>query len=96
MTTSQETRVVRNDDAARYELYVGSELATFADFRQDGATLSIDHVETRDDYRGRGLAGELVGSMLDEAHGHGWRIVPRCSYAASYIADHPEYRDLIA
>lgn len=44
---------------------------------------------------GRGMAGALVRAALDWARASGLRVVPRCTYAADFMARHPEYNDLL-
>jgi len=54
-------------------------------------------VETvvEEDYRGAGLAGQLVKHSLDAALDAGYRIVAICPYVKKWIenADDPRYRD---
>ncbi|MCX7223676.1 MAG: N-acetyltransferase, partial [Burkholderiales bacterium] len=45
---------------------------------------------------GQGLAAALTRVALEHAKQQGWRVVPRCSYAAVYIQRHPEYAGLVA
>lgn len=87
---------VRNDEANRYELYVSGELASLADYRRTGRTLEMHHTETRDMFRGRGLAAELVRQALDDVREQKLRVVPSCWFVADFIEANPEYRDLVA
>jgi hypothetical protein len=45
--------------------------------------------------RRRMLATGFQGA-LDDARRRGWRIVPQCPFVAEFIAEHPEYADLVA
>ena len=56
----------------------------------------ILHTRVPPELRGRGLAGKLVRAALDHARAQGLRVEPRCSYAAEWIARHPEYAELVA
>jgi uncharacterized protein len=96
MTTDGKVRVARNDEANRYELYVDGELASFADYRRTGSTLDVHHTETRDGYRGRGLAAELVRGALDDVRDRKLTVVPSCWFVADFIEANPEYADLVA
>ena len=87
---------VRNDDASRYELYVSGELASLADYRRTGETLEMHHTETRDTFRGRGLAAELVRQALDDVRERNLHVVPSCWFVADFIEANPEYADLVA
>lgn len=44
--------------------------------------------------RGRGIAGELVRTALDEARAAGVKVVPTCSYIPVWLRRHPGYADL--
>ena len=41
---------------------------------------------------GRGIAGSLVKTILDDA-AKGLRVKPTCPYVKAYIDKHPEYQD---
>lgn len=46
--------------------------------------------------RGEGLAAEIVETALLWAEGEGCRVIPSCSYVASYIDRHPRFEGLVA
>ncbi len=71
-------------------------LASIADYRMEGDSVVIFHTETSDEFRGRGLAAELVQWTLDDVRKQGLKVVPDCWFVADYIEAHPEYRDLVA
>ena len=64
-------------------------------YRHQHGRMVIDHTGVPEAIGGRGLAGALVRAALDYARAEGLRVVPLCSYAASYIQRHPEYADLV-
>jgi predicted GNAT family acetyltransferase len=90
------TRITHNADQNRYELFVGEVLASLADYRVDGNRVVIFHTETRNDFRGKGLAAELVQWALDDIRASGQTVEPACWFVADFIQAHPEYRDLVA
>ena len=65
-------------------------------YRLEEDTVYIDAVFTPEEYRGRGLAAKLMEAALKYARENMLKIVPNCSYAASYFEKHPEYRDTLA
>lgn len=79
-----------------FELLVDGDVAALADYRDDGAVVTLPHVETTPAFRKQGLAGELVGGVLDQLREQGRRVRPSCPFAASFVEDHPEYADLLA
>lgn len=88
--------VARNEGRSRYELSLDGRLVGLADFIARDGVLEIPHSEVLPEFRGRGLAGVLVGATLDDLRRRGERVIPSCSYVASFIARHPEYADLVA
>ena len=66
------------------------------DYALTDGTMTITHTGVPEALGGRGLAGELTRVALEHAKQQGWRVVPRCSYAAVYIQRHPEYAGLVA
>jgi predicted GNAT family acetyltransferase len=93
---SDPIRIVHNVRRRRYELFVGSDLASVAEYREADDTLLFDHTETLGRFRGRGLAARLVGFALDDVREQGRSVTPTCWFVADYIHDHPDYRDLLA
>jgi len=59
------------------------------DYELDGDVMTITHTGVPAPIGGRGVAGELMRAALEAAYAAGWRIVPRCSYAAAYLRRHP-------
>jgi uncharacterized protein len=90
------TRITHNADQNRYELFVDGSLASIAEYRMEGDRVVIFHTETGHEFRGRGLAAELVDWALKDIRDKGQTVVPQCWFVADYIEAHPEYRDLVA
>ena len=87
---------VRDNTAlSRFELDVDG-VTAFARYRLAGTVMTIDHTETPESARGRGIASELIKGVLDEARARGLKIKPRCPFVSAYIRLHLEYRDLLA
>ncbi|MGH8233052.1 MAG: GNAT family N-acetyltransferase [Rhodanobacteraceae bacterium] len=66
------------------------------DYRLADGTMTITHTRVPPSLRNRGIAGELTRFALETAREHGWKVVPVCPYAASYLKKHSEYSDLLA
>jgi predicted GNAT family acetyltransferase len=71
----------------RYELEVDSHIA-YANYRRDGQTLFIDYVFAPLELRGTGAAGKLMQEITEAAQAENLKIVPICSYAASWLKRH--------
>lgn len=88
--------VKRNQDRSRYELRLDDDLVGVVDyFLVDGGPMVLSHTEVLPAYRGRGLGRRLVQDALDDVRRSGLTVVAQCSYAASFIDSHPEYRELV-
>lgn len=83
-----------NVPARRFEVLVGGLLAWLG-YSREGPRYVLDHTWVPEELRGRGLAAQLVTAALTEARQRNWRIVPRCSYVAAFLREHPEFSDLV-
>lgn len=84
-------------DAAACRFHVEVEgVPCVLDYTLDAAVMTITHTGVPAQVGGRGIASALVKSALDVARDKGWRVVPACSYAATWIERHPDYADLLA
>jgi predicted GNAT family acetyltransferase len=90
------TEVRDNPDSSRYELTVDGELVGVAEYYLAGTLLVFPRTEIAQEFRGQGLGAVLVQAALDGARASGHQVVPRCWYVAAFVAEHPEYADLIA
>ena len=90
-----DLQVADNPEQARYEILVDGELAGFVQYHQRNGVIAFLHTETDDRFRGHGLAGHLIRSTLDAARERHLSILPYCPYARRWIAEHPEYVDLV-
>jgi predicted GNAT family acetyltransferase len=79
----------------RFETMVDGHLAV-ADYTLEGERLILTHTFVPPQLRGRGIAEKLVRPALAWARTEKRRVVPACSYVATFIARNPEFQDLIA
>lgn len=87
--------IVNNRAASRFETTVDG-LLCVADYRRDGDRLVLPHTLVPAALRGRGVAAALVQTALDWARAEGLKVVPVCSYVASYMRRHPQTQSLLA
>ena len=80
------TAIRDNTSADRYEITVDGEPAGFLSYRREGGRIVLLHTEIYDEFRGRGLGNELIGSAIDEARRAKLAIEPHCSFVAAYLA----------
>jgi len=85
------------DNAAlsRFELDAGG-VTAFMNYRLGGGVIRLEHTETPPQARGRGIASQLTAGVLEIARKRGLKVVPRCPFVRAYLAQHPEFNDLVA
>ena len=88
-------QVQDNPDQSRFEIVVDGAVGGFAAYRVRDGLVIITHSEIDRSFRGQGLGGQLVEQTLDLLRERGARVVPACPFFARYVADHPEYDDLV-
>lgn len=74
-----------NSERYRYELFVGDELAGFAQYHDSGNRVVFTNSEVDDAFAGQGLGKALAGGALDDALARDKVIVPVCPFIAAYL-----------
>ncbi|MCM3125261.1 GNAT family N-acetyltransferase [Mesobacillus sp. AQ2] len=65
-------------------------------FTRDGDDfLVVNHTGVDPDYRGKGIAEELVRHVAEKAKNEGLKIDPVCSYAKKELERKPEYSGVL-
>lgn len=101
MTDSGQLRVDHSPARERYEAILvnpdGGEEAVvgYLDYVDEPYQVVLTHTVIPEAYSGRGYAGELVTSVLDDIRAGGKQVVPVCSYVRQFIDRHPEYADMV-
>jgi predicted GNAT family acetyltransferase len=67
-----------------------------ANYRRQGTTIAITHVEAPPAVRGTGAASRLMEAITALARAEGAKLLPLCGYAAAWLRRHKEHRDLVA
>jgi predicted GNAT family acetyltransferase len=89
-----QVEVNHNPGARRFEAEVQGLQAVLV-YKIVPGHMLIQHTGVPPALEGRGLAAKLTRSALEYARGEKLRVIPACSYTASYMAKHPEYNDLL-
>jgi predicted GNAT family acetyltransferase len=83
-----------NTSEQRFEMEAGGETAV-AYYTLAPGIITFNHTEVPAALRGRGIASRLVRGALEAARAKRLKVVPRCSFVSAYLANHPEFNDLI-
>lgn len=78
--------VVHNREQNRFEVALAGGGVAELTYILTPATLTITHTYVPNAARGQGVAGRMTQRALEYARAHSLEIVPRCSYAAAYMA----------
>ena len=86
---------VRNvPEHSRYEMEVDGGTAS-ALYQRSGDNVMIYHTEVPRQRRGAGLGAKLMRGVVADIRANNLKVVPRCSYVARFMREHPEYQDLL-
>lgn len=91
---SPDVTVQHNAAAGRFEAVIGDHTAV-AEYVIHGGRVVFTHTFVPNELRGRGLAEQLVRAGLAWARAERRKVIPQCSYVATFIERHPEFQDLL-
>ncbi|MET0262600.1 MAG: GNAT family N-acetyltransferase [Rariglobus sp.] len=94
MSTPTPEPVQHDEVRHQFSITIDGENA-HADYALEGNRMICTHTFVPPALRGRGLAEKVVRPMLEEARRRHLRVVPACSYVATFIARHREFADLV-
>jgi hypothetical protein len=86
--------VTLNEAESRYEMPVPGGRAIAA-IQRRGDEVLFTHTEVPVAARGKGAASALVSGALADVRARGLKARPACSFVQRYMADHPEWSDLL-
>jgi len=92
---AEKIEVTDHPEAERYEVHVDGALAGFAEYKRAPGRISFTHTEVDTAFGGRGLAGLLARTSLDEARAAGLGVLPYCPFYRGWIKKHPDYLELV-
>lgn len=88
-----ELEIIHNPAENRFETWIEGRLSKL-DYLLNGDTIVMTHVGVHPDDRGQGVAAKLTEVALEYARGKSLRVIPMCSYVATYIRRNPRHVEL--
>lgn len=73
----------------------GNEVGVISFTLSGGSTWIADHTYVSNEYRGQGIAKQLVEQLVERARVEGKKIVPLCSYVKIAFNREPAYSDVM-
>lgn len=90
-----ELEVTDNPKQQQYEIRADGEPAGVIKYHLRDGVIAFLHTETDPRFRGHGVASRLVRSSLESARERHLAVLPYCPYVQRWMAEHPEYADLV-
>nr|WP_206072404.1 GNAT family N-acetyltransferase [Antrihabitans stalactiti] len=76
---------MHNPQQSRFEIYLDDTLAGYAEYNETPGVRNFNHTLTYPQFRGHGLAAQVVEYALDSSRADGFEIVPTCWYVNDFI-----------
>ncbi|HEY3748724.1 MAG TPA: GNAT family N-acetyltransferase [Pseudonocardiaceae bacterium] len=89
-----DVTVRHNTEASRYEALLGDQVVGVVMYQRQGDRMIFEHTIVQPEFRGRGVAGQLVKAALDDVAANGWTMTNYCGYITDFIAHNPGYASL--
>ncbi|MCS7139606.1 MAG: N-acetyltransferase [Candidatus Nezhaarchaeota archaeon] len=90
----EEEYTIEHTDQLVYVALPGGRKA-YLKYRVEGNVMKLIQTYTPPEFRGRGIAAQLVKYSIDLARRNNWLIEPICSYAVYYFMKSPGERDVL-
>jgi predicted GNAT family acetyltransferase len=91
----ESSMTITNDETLnRLQVAVAGGLGILR-YRIQGDTIWLLHVQVPGESQGHGVASKLTQTALHLAKERDLKVVPVCSFIATYIRRHPEYAELL-
>ena len=87
--------IQHDSNARRFSLRVDGRESEL-DYTLEGGVMTINHTGVPQELGGRGIGSALVEAAFTTARAEGWRVRPRCSFAAAWVERNPRFADLLA
>lgn len=94
--TAATPPLVEHDASAQCFFMVVDAVRCVLDYTRQGTLMTITHTGVPEALGGRGLAAQLTHFALEYARAQRWKVMPRCSYVATYMQRHAEFGSLLA
>lgn len=91
---NQALNISHNEQGKRFETTIDGQTG-YISYQERGDKLVYDHTIVPQELGGRGVGSALVKEALNHARENNKKVVPQCSFVASYIDKHPDYQDLL-
>jgi predicted GNAT family acetyltransferase len=71
-------------------------LAGVLTYQVTGPIVVYTHTKVEPAFEGQGAGSALARAAMDDARSRGRTVVPICPFVTGWLAEHPEYEELVA
>jgi predicted GNAT family acetyltransferase len=91
----QDLVISDNSDQGVYEATIEGQTVAGLVYDTAGNRVTLMATSVLPEFRGMGVAGRLVGGVLDKLRTEGRTATVVCPFTASFVNAHPEYADVL-
>jgi len=95
VTEAEKVTITDNKEAGAYELWVDGKTAAGLLYNETGTRVTILATAVFPKFRGKGIAGKLLGGVLDSLRAEGRTATLTCPFATAFVHSHPQYADVV-
>lgn len=93
-------RVVHESERRRFVLFTTQESGeevegSYVEYMITDTLLDLQHTVSKPEFRGRGFAAIVVKAAFDWARENNRKVVPTCTYIATFVRKNPEYEYML-
>ena len=92
---AEKVTITDNKEAGVYELWVDGQTAAGLLYNEAGTRVTILATAVFPKFRGKGIAGKLLGGVLDLLRAEGRTATLTCPFATAFVHSHPQYADVV-
>ena len=92
---AEKVTITDNKEAGVYELWVDGQTAAGLLYNEAGTRVTILATAVFPKFRGKGIAGNLLGGVLDLLRAEGRTATLTCPFATAFVHSHPQYADVV-
>ena len=92
---AEKVTITDNKEAGAYELWVDGQTAAGLLYNEAGTRVTILATAVFPKFRGKGIAGNLLGGVLDLLRAEGRTATLTCPFATAFVHSHPQYADVV-
>ncbi|RNI21934.1 GNAT family N-acetyltransferase [Rufibacter latericius] len=92
----EKQTIIHDEDDLRFFVELDGEEAELTYSITDKEELDLDYTYVPEEYRGQGLADQLVKTALEYVKGNQLKFIASCPVVEAYVKRHPEYEKFMA